>query len=48
MSVSGGSQLCDEIDEYERNSSETIEEEEKKRVPGTGHVTSLLTNNLLL
>ena len=32
------SQLCDEIDEHEKNSQDMIEEE-KKRIPGTGIIT---------
>lgn len=37
------SQLCDEIDEHEKNSPDTIEEE-KKKIPGT-QIEDIIKNN---
>ena len=41
------SQLCDEIDEHEKNSSDMIEEE-KKKIPGKIILTKQYISNLIL
>jgi len=41
------SQLCDEIDEHEKNSSDMIEEE-KKKIPGKIILTKQSISNLIL